>query len=165
MTLISIPTQTIDPGTHAHLFGVSVLHVDAMWVNHTANRYSGGLLEWDMGTKMTPNETARSPKTHSNLTIHRVLPRCNRAFLSDQQTTASIAARMCAAAIFHAGLTQTNSGHAAFYRIRRPVLRDAVAPPVRAGCDLIGACAHQVSSQYCPPSRLVSAQRKSRFLE
>src|SRR3712207_1126642 len=27
-------------------------------------------------------------------------------------------------------------------------------------CDLIGACPHQVSSQYCPPSRLVSAKRE-----
>jgi hypothetical protein len=64
-----------------------------------------------------------------------------------QQTTASIAGRMCAAAILPAGLTQTNLGHAAFYRIRRPLWRDAVAPPVGAGCDLIGACPYQVSSQ------------------
>src|SRR5215217_5216859 len=59
--------------------------------------------------------------------------------ISPQQTIASIAARMCAAAILPAGLTQTNLGHAAFYRIRRPVWRDAVALPVGAGCDLIGA--------------------------
>jgi hypothetical protein len=68
-------------------------------------------------------------------------------------------------AVLPAGLTQTNLGHAAFYRIRRPVWRNAIAPPVGAGCDLIGACPHQVSSQYCPPSRLVSAKRESRFLE
>jgi len=40
MTMTSIPTQSMDPCTGAHLFGVSVLHVDAMGVNHTANRYS-----------------------------------------------------------------------------------------------------------------------------
>ena len=47
---------------------------------------------------------------------------------------------MCAAAILPAGLTRTNLGHAAFYRIRRPLLGDAVAPSIGAGCDLIGAC-------------------------
>jgi hypothetical protein len=31
--------QTMDPLTVVHLFGVSILHVDAMWVNHTADRY------------------------------------------------------------------------------------------------------------------------------
>jgi hypothetical protein len=42
-----------------------------------------------------------------------------------QQTTGSITARMCAAVVFPASLTQTNLGHAAFYRIRGPVWRDA----------------------------------------
>jgi hypothetical protein len=97
---------------------------------------NGGLLGREMRAKKTPNVLARSPKTHSNRTIKRVLPGRNRALLLQQQTTASIAARMCAAAILPAGLTQTNLGHAAFYRIRRPVWRDAAAPPVRAGCDL-----------------------------
>ncbi len=36
---------------------------------------------------MTPNVLARSPKTHSNPTINRLLPRRNRALLLQQQTT------------------------------------------------------------------------------
>jgi hypothetical protein len=30
MTIISIPTQSMDPRTLVHLFGESVLHVDAV---------------------------------------------------------------------------------------------------------------------------------------
>jgi len=37
---------------------------------------------------MTPNVLAQSPKTHSNPTINRLLPRRNRALLLQQQTTA-----------------------------------------------------------------------------
>jgi hypothetical protein len=45
------------------------------------------LLEWDTGTKMTPNETARSPKTHSNRILDQALSRRNRALLLNQLTT------------------------------------------------------------------------------
>ncbi len=89
--------------------------------NIIAQRYSGSLLGRDMRTSMTPNVLARAPKIYSYPTIYRLLPRRNRALLLHQQTTASIGARMCAAAILPSGLTQTNLGHAAFYRIRRPV--------------------------------------------
>jgi hypothetical protein len=123
---------------------------------------NGGLLGREMRAKMTPNVLARSPKTHSNRTIKRVLPGRNRALLLQQQTTASIGARMCAAAILPAGLTQTNLGHAAFYRIRRPLWRDALAPPVGAGCDLIiGCCPHQVSHR-STVRRVSAGERKKR---
>ena len=48
---------------------------------------NGGLLGREMRAKKTPNVLARSPKTHSNRTIKRVLPGRNRALLLQQQTT------------------------------------------------------------------------------
>src|SRR3712207_1065794 len=43
-----------------------------------------------MRASMTPNVLARSPKTHSNPTINRLLSRRNRALLLQQQTTAML---------------------------------------------------------------------------
>jgi hypothetical protein len=55
--------------------------------NITAQRYSGSLLGRDMRASMTLNVLARSPKTHSNPTINRLLPGRNRALLLHQQIT------------------------------------------------------------------------------
>ena len=53
-----------------------------------AVRLPDSLLGRDMRASMTPNVLAQSPKTHSNPTINRLLPRRNRALLLQQQTTA-----------------------------------------------------------------------------
>jgi hypothetical protein len=65
-----------------------IAHVHhAMWITFTETRCIGSLLGRDMRAKKTPNVLARSPKTHSNRTINRVLSGRNRALLLHQQTT------------------------------------------------------------------------------
>jgi hypothetical protein len=134
----------------SHFDARRIVFVDESGFNTSMTRLrarapTGSLLVQEKGLDYASGE----PSLWSNLGVFR---RSSKPVSSDpgphippQQTTASIGARMCAAAILRAGLTQTNLGHAAFYRIRRPLWRDAVAPPVGAGCDLIGACPHQVS--------------------
>jgi hypothetical protein len=58
--------------------------------NHYGKRCNGSLLGRDMRAKMAPSRLARSPKTHSNPTINRLLPRRNRALLLQQQTTGNL---------------------------------------------------------------------------
>src|SRR3712207_5102554 len=68
--------------------GSSSTAVTARWINCHDDRSNGSLLGPDMRARTTPNVLARSPKTHPNPTINRVLPGHNRTFLLHQQTTA-----------------------------------------------------------------------------